>query len=116
MNEQKSARLKYGGWGLGIGAAITIVLGFTWGGWVTAKTADKMSGEAVLASRAAICVAQFQDAPDHKAQLKAFEGTDSWKRYEYIEKGGWDKMPGEETARSFVSGACVQGIEALLDK
>lgn len=116
MNEQKSARLKYGGWGIGIGAAITIVLGFSFGGWVTAKTADKMSNEAVLANRAAICVAQFRNAPDYETQVKGFEDTESWKRYEYVENGGWDKMPGEDTARSFVSGACVQGIEALLDK
>lgn len=116
MNAQNSARLKYGGWGAVIGAVIAMVVGFTWGGWVTSNTAGEMSAEAVLASRAAICVAQFMKAPNHEQQLKAFEETDSWKRREFIEKGGWDKMPGQETARSYVSGACVDGIEVLLAK
>ena len=34
-------------------------------------------------------------APNHDQELKAFEAADSWKRGELIEKGGWDKMPGQ---------------------
>ena len=116
MTSQTSAQLKYGGWGVAIGAVIAMVLGFTWGGWVTAGTADKMSQEAMLATRSAICVAQFMKAPDHEEQLKALKAIDSWKRGEFVEQGGWDKMPGEETARGFVSRACADGIEVLLDK
>ena len=52
----------------------------------------------VLASQAAICVAQFMKDPNHEAKLKEFEGMDSWKRSEFIEKGGWGKMPGQEKA------------------
>jgi len=70
----------------------------------------------VLASRAAICVAQFMKSPNHDEQLKAFKTTESWLRREFVEKGGWDRMPGEETARGFVSSACSDGIETLIDK
>ena len=93
-----------------------MVIGFTWGGWVTASTADEMSTEAVLATRSAICVAQFMKAPDHQAQLKAFNDTDSWKRREFVEEGGWDKMPGEENARGYMSRACADGIDVLIQK
>ena len=116
MTNQRSTQLKFGGWGLALGAVAAMIIGFSWGGWVTASTADKMSGEAVLASRSAICVAQFMKAPNHDAQLKAFKETDSWKRNEFVEKGGWDKMPGEETARGFVSRACADGIAVLVAK
>ena len=116
MSSQRAVQLKYGGWGVAIGAVVAMVLGFTWGGWVTASTADKMSAEAVLASRSAICVAQFMKSPDYDAQLKVFQETDSWKRREFVEKGGWDKMPGEETARGYVSAACADGIEVLIEK
>ena len=101
---------------MAIGAVIVIVIGFTWGGWVTASTANEMSAEAVMASNSAICVAQFKMAPDYEAQVKVFQDTESWKRRGVVEKGGWDKMPGEETARGFVSNACAEGIEVLLEK
>ncbi len=116
MTEQNSGKLKYAGLGTVIGAVIVVVLGFTWGGWVTANTSQEQSDAAVLASRAAICVAQFTMSPDNKALLKTFQETESWKRSEFVNKGGWDKMPGEETARGFVSRACADGIEVLLEK
>jgi alpha/beta superfamily hydrolase len=116
MTNQNSARLKYGSWGVVGGAVAVMILGFTWGGWVTASTANQMSANAVLASRSAICVAQFMKAPNHDAQLKAFKATDSWKRSDFVENGGWDKMPGEETARVLVSRACADGIEVLVAK
>jgi len=115
MTKPNAGQVKLAGWGFAAGAVVTMVIGFSWGGWVTATTADKMSDEAVLASRSAICVAQFMKAPNHDVQLKAFRDTDSWARSRFVEQGGWDKMPGEETARSYVSGACADGIEALLE-
>ena len=109
-------KIKYGVWGLICGAIVAIVIGFAWGGWVTASTNQKISGEAVLATQAAICVAQFMLEPNNKEKLKEFEAVDSYKRDEFIEKGGWDKMPGQKEARSGVSGACVAGLEVLIKK
>jgi hypothetical protein len=40
----------------------------------------------------------------------------SWRRAEFIEKGGWDKMPGQEEAGSAVARACVDGLELLAEK
>lgn len=116
MKQQTSVNLKYGAWGLILGAAVAMIVGFSWGGWVTGGTAKGRTDEAVLASRAAICVAQFMKAPDHDRELKAFEATDSWKRSELIEKGGWDKMPGQGEASGAVAEACARGIEILAAK
>lgn len=116
MTNETSTKLKNIGWGTAIGAVVAVVIGFSLGGWVTATTAKAQSDEVLLASRSAICVAQFTKAPDHEAQLKIFRATDSWNRRELVEKGGWDKMPGQEQAKSYVAGACADGISALLDK
>jgi hypothetical protein len=62
-----------------------------------------MTKEALLASQAAICVAQFMKQPNHEAKLKELEAVSSWQRAEVIEKGGWDKMPGHEKAGYAVS-------------
>ena len=86
------------------------------GGWVTAGTVQEMNDEAVVASHAAICVAQFMNAADYKAQLAAFQKLESYDQSEFVEKGGWDKMPGEDTGRIYVSEGCVSGINVLLEK
>jgi len=114
MKAETEVKLTYGFWGIVGGAGLAMIIGFNWGGWSTSSTTEKMSEEAVLASHAAICVAQFMNSPNHAAQLKQFKGTDNYNRSELIEKGGWDKMPGQEKAVWGVSGPCVTGIEAVV--
>jgi hypothetical protein len=116
MEPETAGRLKYGGWGLIVGAVITMIIGFAWGGWTTSGTTKTMTQEAVLASQAAICVAQFMKQPNHEEKLKELEKITSWKRPEFIEKGGWDKMPGQEKADYAVARACADGLEHLIKK
>jgi hypothetical protein len=49
-------------------------------------------------------------------KLKELEAVSSWQRAEAIEKGGWDKMPGQEKADSEVAKACAEGLELLVKK
>jgi hypothetical protein len=116
MKPETEGKLKYGAWGLIVGAVIVIIIGFAWGGWTTSGTTRTMTQEAVLASQAAICVAQFMKQPNHEEKLKELEKITSWKRPEFIEKGGWDKMPGQEKADYAVSRACADGLELLIKK
>jgi hypothetical protein len=39
--------------------------------------------------------------------LVSFRATDSWKRREFIESGGWATMPGSESPDSSVASACA---------
>jgi hypothetical protein len=55
-----------------------------------------------------------QPNPDEK--LKAFADVSSWQRAEFIEKGGWDKMPGQEKASYAVARACADGLDLLIKK
>ena len=116
MQPVTAAKVKYGIWGLIVGAIIATIVGFMWGGWTTMGTAQTMSDEALLASRAAICVAQFMKQPNHEEKLKEFMDMSTWRRAEFIEKGGWDKMPGQEVAGTAVARACVDGLELLAEK
>jgi hypothetical protein len=116
MKPETEGKLKYGAWGLVCGAVIAMIIGFAWGGWTTSGTTKRMTEEAVLASQAAICVAQFMKDPNHEEKLKELEQVDSWKRAQFIQKGGWDKMPGQEKADSAVCQACADGLEHLIKK
>jgi len=116
MKPETAAKMKYGVWGLICGAVIAMIIGFAWGGWTTSGTTKTKTKEAVLASQAAICVAQFMKQPDHDEKLKALEEVNSWQRAEAIEKGGWDRMPGQAKADYAVARACADGLELLMKK
>jgi hypothetical protein len=116
MKPETAAKSKYGVWGLICGAVIAMIIGFAWGGWTTSGTTLTKTKEAVLASQAAICVAQFVKQPKHEEKLKALEEVNSWQRAEAIEKGGWDKMPGQTKADYAVARACADGLELLMKK
>jgi len=114
MKPETDAKVTYGFWGAVVGAGVAITVGFAWGGWTTSGTTQKMNEEAVLTSRAAICVAQFMSSPNRQIKIKELQGAESYQRSELIENGGWDKMPGQEKAAWGVSGACVAGLESVI--
>ena len=116
MTPVTAAKVKYGVWGLIGGAIIAMIIGFAWGGWTTSGTTQRRGDEAVLAARAAICVAQFMKEPNHQEKLQELEKVSSYQRSTFIEKGGWDKMPGEEKAGSTVARACADGLAVLMKK
>ena len=116
MKPESAAKIKYGVWGVVCGGVIAMILGFAWGGWTTAGGTQRITEKAVLASQAAICVAQFVKQPNHEGKLKEFGEVSSWQRSEFIEKGGWDKMPGQKTADYGVARTCDDGLELLIKK
>ena len=116
MKPENAGKIKYGVWGLICGAIISMIIGFGWGGWSTATTTQKISDEAVLASQSAICVAQFMKEPNHEEKLKELGEISSYQRSNFIEKGGWDIMPGQEKAGYFVARACADGLDLLIKK
>ena len=116
MKVEMKQKLTYGVWGFIGGAVVAMIIGFVWGGWITSSTSQTKSDAAVLASQAAICVAQFIKEPNSQEKLQEFEKIDSYKRSEFIVKGGWDKMPGQKEASKGVRDACVAGLEVLIKK
>ena len=118
--EEIKTKVTFGVWGFIIGAVVAMIIGFKWGGWTTSSTTQQMTKEAVLASQvasqAAICVAHFIKEPKYDERLQELQKVDSYERYKYIEKGGWDKMPGQKEATSGVAEACAEGLVALIKK
>jgi len=114
MKPETAGKIKFGVCGLIAGAVIAMIIGFAWGGWKTSSTTKTMTEEAVLASQAAICVAQFMKDPNHEEKFKEFKELKSYERADFIQKGGWDIMPGQEKASYLASRACADGIELLI--
>lgn len=116
MKPETEVKVKYGAWGLILGATSAMIIGFNWGGWTTKSTSQEMSDAAVLTTRSAICVAQFTKGPNDQRRLKELKAVNTWERAAFIENGGWDKMPGEEKAGFTVARACADGLGVLMEK
>jgi hypothetical protein len=105
-------------WGAATGAIALAIVGFTWGGWVTAGTAQQRAGagaeQAMVASLAPICVAQFRKDPAAQASLAALKKIVGWEQGDYVSKGGWATMPGStaEPNRE-VAAACADALGKL---
>jgi hypothetical protein len=115
VKPETEAKVKYGIWGLILGAGLAMIVGFNWGGWSTRGTSQERTDAALLAARAAICVAQFTRSPNDQ-RLKELKAANSWERAAVIEKGGWDRMPGEDKAVDTVARACAEGLNPLITK
>ena len=97
--------------------AATLIVGFTWGGWVTGGTARGMAGTAGDEARgelaSVICVENFRAAPDAAAQLVALKGlSGSYQQRQFVEKGGWAVMPGKESPDRRAVDLCTRVLAA----
>ncbi len=89
---------------------LTIIIGFSWGGWTTGATANKMTNEAVTQRLALICVGQFNQDPDHSQKLTELQETNPFGRDDYVKDQGWATMPGEDKPDSKVADGCAKLI------
>jgi hypothetical protein len=97
-----------------VGAVAIMILGFSWWGWTTGGTADRMAKErvdvAVTATLTPLCVERFMAQSDAAAKLAEFHKTSSWQQSQFIEKGGWATLAGSKTPNSAVARACADTL------
>jgi len=97
------------------GAIVLAIVGFTWGGWMTGGTADKLADQrvdtAVVAALTPICVEKFQQSGDAIANLAALKKISStWEQGRFIEEGGWATRPGATSPDYALGRACAEKL------
>jgi hypothetical protein len=106
--------LKPAVWGAIVGAVVTMIVGFSWMGWVLGSTAERMAFEransAVVVALTPSCVSRFMRQPDAAAKLKELQTVDTWRQREFIEAGGWATASGEKSPNSDVASACAEHL------
>jgi hypothetical protein len=97
--------------------ALTIFVGFKWGGWVTGSNAKDMADRATAQGRAdvaaVICVDRFMKAPDAQAQLVSLNQAAAWLRRGQIETAGWVTLPGSEKPVAAAGELCATRLTAI---
>lgn len=109
-----SERIKPGVIGAFIGAVGVAVVGFSWGGWMTAGKADVMANDRakaeVVAALLPICVEQAGVDPQIAAKLVTLKETASYSRAGMVMNAGWATMPGTDNADTRVASACAAAL------
>jgi hypothetical protein len=128
--EQTSGKLSFGqrwresrptktavAWACLASIVATMIVGFTWGGWVTGGTARKMadgvSEEAVARRLAPMCVVRFKQDVRKDQKLKGLRETASYEQADYVKKQGWATMPGEPEPDAKVADECVKRLMSM---
>ena len=104
--------------GAAAGAVASIVIGFSWGGWMTGSTANRLAAEradtAVVAALTPVCVEKFLQNSDAKANLATLQKiSTNWEQGQYLENGGWATRPGATSSDYHLARACAEKLVQL---
>jgi hypothetical protein len=103
-------------YGAAAGAAALAFVGFSWGGWMTSASADKMASDharqEVVAALVPICLLQSAQDPQVTERLAHLETVSSYQRINVLMEAGWATMPGSDDANRDVARSCVEQLAA----
>ncbi len=97
--------------GAGSGAVAMAIVGFSFGGWVTASKAGVMASdqakEQVMAALIPICVSNSKADPMVADKLAELKAATTYKRTEILAGTGWATMPGSDGPNDKLARACA---------
>ena len=112
---QVPASVKPAIWGAVGGAVAAIIIGFSWGGWVTGGTAGRMATtsaqDASVLALTPLCIVKAEGQSEQLALLKK---ESSWNRGDFVIKAGWVANVNEKY-RSEVARACATALVEAMD-
>jgi hypothetical protein len=102
-------------WGGVAGSVLTMIFGFSYGGWTTSDTAARLAKQqadtAVTAALVPLCIAQSKaDRAGLKkmGELKAL--TSSYEQRNFVTQTGWATVPGSDDPNRDVAEACAAAL------
>ncbi|MEX2222463.1 MAG: hypothetical protein WEG40_11765 [Candidatus Rokuibacteriota bacterium] len=109
------AWLKSGIWGAVVGSILTMIVGFSWGGWMTSSSANQVAmrqaDDAVTTTLLPICLAEEKADVARAQKLGELTAiTSSYERTEFVMKTGWATFPGQSDPNRAVAEACASAL------
>lgn len=106
--------------GVVAGAVLTMIVGFSWGGWVTGGTAKKMvadsTNEMAVSLYTPTCVENFEKQADLPNKWIAFKKVETYMRDSYIREAGFATVPGAGSPNSEIADKCAEALTKIADK
>lgn len=107
--------LKPGIYGALIGAISVAVVGFTWGGWVTADTANDramaMSHDDMVVSMVPVCLDMARSDPARADKLATIRAASTYQKRDALMDVGWATMPGTDDPDRDIAQACLKELD-----
>ena len=104
-------------WSVAGTAVLTMIVGFTAGGWTTGGTAAEMAEDAASTARAELvanlCVERFVTGPNASQKLAELKDTSSYQRDTFITEGGWVKLAGMDREAPGAADRCADQLVAM---
>lgn len=101
-------------WSCAACSVATMVVGFTWGGWVTGgsaqERADVAAQQATADLAADVCVKRYLASPEARVSLTALIEQSSYSRKGTLEDGGWVTLGGREKPVTGAGGLCAERL------
>jgi hypothetical protein len=112
--------MKPGAWGVVAGSVLTMILGFGWGGWMTASGADRAAVQrtdaAVTAALVPVCLEKSKADPARAKKLGDLAAlTSSYEQRDVVLRDGWATVGSGEANRE-VAEACVSQLLKTVSK
>ena len=104
-------------WSVAGAAVLTMIAGFTAGGWTTGGTALQMAQTSARDARAELvanlCVEKFVSATDASQNLAKLKETSSYQRDSFITDGGWINLAGMKNKAPGAAELCADKLVAM---
>lgn len=108
--------VKPGLWGAAFGAVAMAAVGFSYLGWTTATTSEKLAQDtadtAVVTALLPFCVVKAQADPDAATLVKLRADDSSYSRHDIVMKAGWATLDGGTTGNDALARACADKLHA----
>lgn len=102
------------GWAAGAASVLTMVVGFSLGGWVTGGTAERMAAEARVAGQveiaAAACAGNFRAYPAALEAHRELVGLSSFRQRQFVQEQPWAQVPGLDALDRVAADRCARLI------
>jgi len=106
--------IKPGLWGAAAGAIAMAVVGFSYLGWTTTSTAEKLAQDtantAVVAALVPFCVVKAEADPNLTTLTKFQAEQSSYSRSDIVMKAGWATLDGTATGNDALARACAEKL------
>ena len=100
--------------GFVFGCVLTMMIGFTLGGWKTEGAVKYRQDEAVMNAFTSLCVEKFRALPDAEANLKELQKLYSSSEQEaLVAKSGAATLPGQNVPDKKLAAACTEQLRKL---
>lgn len=99
-------------WGAVAGSVVTMIIGFSYGGWTTSSTSARLAkaqaDAAVTTALVPICVAKSKaDGAGAKKMGELRALASSYDQRDFVTKTGWATVPGSDDPNTDVAEACA---------